>query len=155
MESEIYEKPGWKARGDFCAPESKKRRPFFPRIRHLIKSIGLIVRYVFCHWQHHMFWMEHYCHWHDICGSKPFNLAACTAVFSLRFLGSPPQAERSGEVMCSNNTENTFADFFITGLFPGGMAVGISSIFFGWLGIIRSLVSGFHFPALIEHCLFL
>uniref|UniRef100_A0A9J2P6F5 NLGase n=1 Tax=Ascaris lumbricoides TaxID=6252 RepID=A0A9J2P6F5_ASCLU len=37
--------PGWKARGDFVAPECHKRGRFFPRVRHIIKFLPLLVRF--------------------------------------------------------------------------------------------------------------
>ncbi|TKR87155.1 hypothetical protein L596_011604 [Steinernema carpocapsae] len=37
---------GWKARGDFVAPESSSRHSFFPRLRHLANLIPIFLRFV-------------------------------------------------------------------------------------------------------------
>ncbi|KAK0411790.1 hypothetical protein QR680_005848 [Steinernema hermaphroditum] len=38
---------GWKARGDFVAPESSSRKPFFPKFRHLFSVIPIAYRLIF------------------------------------------------------------------------------------------------------------
>ncbi|VDM99303.1 unnamed protein product [Thelazia callipaeda] len=55
MLSEIYDKPGWKVRGDFIAPQSDQRYPFLPRLRHAVICVVIVVRYlihvVVCWWK--------------------------------------------------------------------------------------------------------
>ncbi|KAK5981075.1 Non-lysosomal glucosylceramidase [Trichostrongylus colubriformis] len=45
--STVLDGIGWKVRGDFVAPESHKRRPFYPNFSQLLTMIPLVIRYCF------------------------------------------------------------------------------------------------------------
>ncbi|KAK6056100.1 hypothetical protein COOONC_06396 [Cooperia oncophora] len=47
LDSTVLDGIGWKVRGDFIAPESHKRGPFFPRFTLFISMLPLLIRYCF------------------------------------------------------------------------------------------------------------